>query len=49
MVPSAIVQAVFDGHRYARELDEDPNAGTRYRVEPLPSIHGTASGCEVYS
>ena len=49
VVPSAIVQAVFDGHRYARELDEDPSAGTRYRVEPLPSFHGTALGCEVYS
>ena len=48
LVPSAIVQAVFEGHRYARELDHDSSDGVRYRVEPVPSTEGASSGCEVY-
>ena len=48
VVPGAIVQAVFDGHRYARDLDHEPAHGPRYRVEPVPLANGDAPGSHVY-
>jgi len=36
LAPGAIVHAVYSGHRYARELDADPNTLTLRRDAPLP-------------
>ena len=35
LAPGAIVHAVYSGHRYARELDEDPQTLTLRRDTPL--------------
>jgi dimethylamine/trimethylamine dehydrogenase len=35
LAPGAIVHAVYSGHRYARELDADPQAPTCRRDAPL--------------
>ena len=43
LAPGAIVHAVYSGHRYARELDADPQAAVQRRDTPLreapPSAH----------
>jgi dimethylamine/trimethylamine dehydrogenase len=38
LAPGAIVHAVYSGHRYARELDADPNSLTLRRDSPLPRL-----------
>jgi dimethylamine/trimethylamine dehydrogenase len=38
LAPGAIVHAVYSGHRYARELDADPNTLTLRRDSPLPRL-----------
>jgi dimethylamine/trimethylamine dehydrogenase len=38
LAPGAIVHAVYSGHRYARELDADPNTLTPLRDSPLPRL-----------
>jgi dimethylamine/trimethylamine dehydrogenase len=38
LAPGAIVHAVYSGHRYARELDTDPDGAGARRDAPLPRL-----------
>jgi dimethylamine/trimethylamine dehydrogenase len=38
LAPGAIVHAVYSGHRYARELDADPDSSGARRDAPLPRL-----------
>jgi dimethylamine/trimethylamine dehydrogenase len=38
LAPGAIVHAVYSGHRYARELDAEPDGAGARRDAPLPRL-----------